>query len=477
MNSAFRTTALMGLLAVGFAIAAAAVYPWPTAVTEDAQIGKPLVENYDTSTVRTIELTQLDLERDRPDRLELKRSGERWLMPQRNGFDVTGGQRVIDVVRSLNDRIVLEINSDSQTDHAKFGVVDPSEGNRVTSRASLGKRLELFDRNRQSIANVIIGNEVKGSPDKRYARIAGQPAVYTIEFDASILDTEFSQWVSPNLLGLPTSQSKDRVVSRMHAQKYRLAAQPKAKSPQAGRGEREDIYQVTFENTNTNDGKSAATIEPTKLSIDGKTQPVAAVSKRLLSTIGTGLYGMRLSDVNRVDKETAAALRSPNDENSEGDFESLTTAGFIFLSTENSKQQFDATNGELTVTLADGVSYQILVGNLVNDLAGGSSGLKLLYQVMIRAEVDSSVIPKVEKPADVDTDESIKKAYLRKVKDRDQRLSVARSQVKNFNRIHSQWLYVMDEDVIGLLLPEMESAVNMTLIAEQEDEAKEKADQ
>ena len=115
MKSAIQTTALMGILAAIAAVAAAWVYPWPKVVTKNAQVNKPLFEDYDTSSVRGIEVVSYNEDTSQVDRLRLKRKGERWVIPQKSEFDVTGGDRVINITKALNGRTVLEVTSDSQT--------------------------------------------------------------------------------------------------------------------------------------------------------------------------------------------------------------------------------------------------------------------------------------------------------------------------------------------------------------------------
>ena len=212
MKSAYFTTIVMGIVAALTAAFAAASYPWPEAVTQNAQVSKPLFENYETSAVRGIEVTAYDAERSDIQRIRLKRSGENWIIPQKNGFDVTGDQRVLEVTRALNDRTVLEVNSDSQTDHVNFGVVDPSDVGVTTARSRLGTKLVLSDRDKKTIAHIIVGDQVKNSPGKYYVRVPGKPTIYAIEFDKEMLATDFAQWVDPNSvsythLTLPTIYS------------------------------------------------------------------------------------------------------------------------------------------------------------------------------------------------------------------------------------------------------------------------------
>lgn len=442
MKSAIQTTALMGVMAAIAAVAAAWVYPWPKTVTRNAQVNKPLFEDYDTSSVRGIEVVTYNEDTSQIDRLNLKRKGERWVIPQKSEFDVTGGDRVIDISKALNGRTVLEVTSDSQTDHVKFGVVDPAEANTASSRSSLGSRLELTDRNRKLIGSLIIGHAVKNKPDNHYARVTGKPTVYTIEFNNDILSADFSKWTSPNLLGLPSSQASKRLASTIDVNKYRIAAEDK----------KENIYDIKF----------AVTGEPARMSVasakvgDEETEASKLPTGFLQSVVQT-LFRLQIADVVNQSKSAVTALRSKVDANKEASIIALKETGFFYRKWENGAHQFDAANGKVSIGMSDGVRHHVLIGGIANQV-GGSDSLKLLYRIMLTADVDESQFDEPEKPADLDKDEAIKKAYLRKVKERDQLIDTAQQRATEFNRKHSMWIYVMDETVIKGLLPELEIA-------------------
>ncbi len=430
----------MGIIAAVAAVSAAWVYPWPKVVTKNAQVNKPLFEDYDTSSVRGIEVVTYNEDKSQVDRLKLKRKGERWVIPQKSEFDVTGGDRVIDITKALNGRTVLEVTSDSQTDHVKFGVVDPTEANTAASRSSLGSRLELTDRNRKVIGSLIIGHAVKNKPDNHYVRVTGKPTVYTIEFNKNMLSANFSKWTSPNLLGLPSSQSTKRLASSIDVNKYRIADQDK----------REDIYDVKF----------AVSGEPARMSVASATvgDEEIAASKfpaGFLQSVVQSLFQLQIADVVNQSKSAVKALSRKENAGEEASIKALQDAGFFYRKWEAGGHQFDAANGKVSIGMNDGVRYHVLIGGIANQV-GSNDSLKLLYRVMLTADVDDSGFAEPEKPADVEKDESIKKAYLRKVRARDQLIETAEQTAAEFNRKHSMWIYVMDETVIKGLLPALE---------------------
>ena len=440
MKSAIQTTALMGVMAAVATVAAAWFYPWPKAVTKNAQVNKPLFEDYDTSSVRGIEVATYNEDTSKVDRLKLKRKGERWVIPQKSEFDVTGGDRVIDITKALTGRTVLEVTSDSQNDHAKFGVVDPAEANTASSRSSLGSRLELTDRNRKTIGSLIIGHAVKNKPDNHYVRVTGKPTVYTIEFNENILSADFSKWTSPNLLGLPSSQASKRLASTIDVNKYRIAAADK----------REDVYDIKF----------AVKGEPARMSVASAKVGDAEIEasqlpNSFLQTVVQTLFQLQIADVVNQSKSAVKALRSKADASKDASISALRETGFFYQQWKDGGHQFDAANGKVSIGMSDGVRHHVLIGGIANQV-GGSDSLKLLYRVMLTADVDESGFDEPEKPADIDKDEAIKKAYLREVKERDQLIELALRQAAEFNRKHSMWVYVMDETVVKGLLPEVE---------------------
>jgi len=430
----------MGVVAAIAAVAAAWVYPWPKVVTKNAQVNKPLFEDYDTSSVRGIEVVTYNEDKSQIDRLKLKRKGERWVIPQKSDFDVTGGDRVINITKALNGRTVLEVTSDSQTDHVKFGVVDPAEANTTASRSSLGSRLELADRNRKMIGSLIVGHAVKNKPDNHYVRVTGKPTVYTIEFNKNILSANFSKWTSTNLLGLPSSQASKRLPSRIDVNKYRIASPDK----------REDVYEVEF----------AVSGEPPRMGVASATVgddevEASKLPSSFLQTVAKALFQLQIADVVNQSKSAVKALSNKEDASQEASILALQETGFFYRQFDSGGHQFDAANGRVSIGMNDGVRYHVLVGGIANQV-GSSDSLKLLYRVMLTADVDESGFDQPEKPADFDKNEASKKAYLRKVKEREQLIETAQQVATEFNRKHSMWIYVMDETVIKGLLPDLE---------------------
>lgn len=442
MKSAYFTTVIMGIIAALTAAFAAASYPWPEAVTQNAQVSKPLFENYETSAVRGIEVIAYDSERSDIQRIRIKRSGQNWIIPQKNGFDVTGDQRVLEVTRALNDRTVLEVNSDSQTDHVNFGVVDPSDVGVTTARSRLGTKLVLSDRDKKTIAHVIVGDQVKNSPGKYYARVPGKPTIYTIEFEKKMLATDFSQWVDPNLLKLPVDASSGFAISEFSINRHRTDRATKKDEP---------LYEATYE---INDQQA---LELVALSVGGDESDSEDLSSALprgfTESAVRSLFGLKPTDVEKQNKAVIEFLKQTEKGDDEKLVSQLAERGFIYAGFDNGGHRFTGTNGELSILRSDGVRFTLVIGELANRIGGDS--LSLLYQAIVTAEFDPETFPEIEEIES--KDEADQKAYLRKVKQRKEQIAAAQEQVKQINRTHRSWIYVLDESVINGLFPSIDS--------------------
>ena len=131
----------------------------------------------------------------------------------------------------------------------------------------------------------------------------------------------------------------------------------------------------------------------------------------------------------------------------------LAERGFVYQGYQNDGHEFTGTNGEVLVRRSDGVKFRLVVGELANRIGGES--LSLLYQAIVTAEVDPDAFAEIE---EIDSDdEADQKVYLRQVKQRKEQIAAAQSQVKQLNRTHGEWIYVLDESVVRGLFPAIDS--------------------
>ncbi len=436
----------MALLAAAMSIVAAFFFPWPERVIEGDMVGKPLFEEYDASSVRSISITKYDADRNGLDRMDLRRSGEKWIIPAKQNFIATNADQIGRVVNCLNNCTVLENRSNAQQDHVDFGVVDPMDYESSANRSSLGIKIVLEDRNKRELASLIVGSSLRNESTqqqlKHFVRIPGQPTVYVIDINPAILSTDFTRWVNANLFDLTNQTPIDSIDIR----NYRMAP---------------DKLQ-----TDDRNWKYLATVDVKskkfKLQVpqaDSSTLKEAEISTeniQQLNLLGNYLGNIRFTDVQRKKAAAAKELkRRVQKDDTSGALDSLQEYGFAKTGFD-SGFQFNAVAGEVSVRTGEGVVLTILIGSLVDSVTSGD--LTLNHYVMLYASVDDSLLPTPESPAandDPELADKRQKAYLRQLEDRKEKMKAANLRAAEFNQSFADWYYVVSENVVNGLRPDL----------------------
>lgn len=446
MKSPFFTTAIMALLAAATMMVAAFFYPWPERVVESDMVGKPLFEEYDASAVRSISIAKFDADRNGVDRIDLRRKGEKWIVPAKKNFIATNAEQISRVVNSLNNCTVLENRSNAQQDHVDFGVVDPMEYESSTNRSSLGTKIVLEDRNKRELASLIVGSSLRNESSqqqlKHFVRIPGQPNVYVVEINPAELSTDFTRWVNTNLLSLNSQTPVDSI----EIQNYRMATN---QFPNANKNWE---YQATLDVKS----RKSQLLVPESGSNTLVEAEITPENVRQLNSLANYLGNIRFTDVQKKSSAAAKLLkkRVPKDDTS-GALDSLQKFGFV-KSDFDSGFQFDAVGGNVTVRTGTGVVVTVLIGSLVDNVTAGD--LTLNHYVMLYASVDESLLPEPEAPAANDDPEQAdkeQKSYLREVEQRKEKIKAAKLRASEFNQSFADWYYIVSEEIITGLRPDL----------------------
>ena len=447
MKSPFAQTALMGLLATVASIVAAIFYPWPETVVESDMIGKQLFEAYDASSVRSISIIKYEPERNGISRIELVRNGEKWLIPAQQNYIADNAAQISLVINSVNGT-VLEQRSSGQQDHVEYGVVDPLEYESATNRSSLGTKIVFADRNNRELANLIVGLSPRGEPgqqQKYFVRIPGEPNVYVINIPAQVLTTDFTRWVSPNLLSL----SQDSTPNSVSIHNYR-----KTKSQLSAADKLTWNYDLLI------DARNKKRILKVPAPSSGELQEMAVTDENTaqLQQLGNFLGNIVFTNVRKKPAAVAAILSKPNAEKS-AELDSLKDSGFVVLDQRSDTEfglQFQSSAGEVSVHTSDGVAISLLVGEIVESPTPGD--LSLNYLVMLYASVDQAAFSNPTPPADSAdpaTADKEQKTYLRLVEARTANLKSAVQRASELNQSYADWYYVVSEDIINGLRPDL----------------------
>ena len=442
MNGAFRTTALMGIIAAAFVVAAIYYYPKPAEIVVDAKVNQSLFETYETNDVRTISITEFSDDLNRIEQFRLRRKGERWVIPNAGDFPATRIARIGEVAKSLLDRTVLSLATKDEQGHVEYGVVDPTEAGNSLNRSSLGMRVDLLDRNKGDIANLIIGKAVPGSNDGRpryYVRVPGQPAVYELEVPKQIFKTRFQDWVDPNLMELPPPGSTEVTISKVNVEQYRLDPDSIAEA------DRQSMYRCQFE---IEDARLKEPLFDSFVDGEFKKQKLSPTQQQEVASTLRSIGIIRYIDVVGKPKAAAKILRKPSSADGEA-FKPLEQFGFR-LAKEGG---FEGANGEVSVTTTDGVRVRLLLGSLAQ--RADSENLDLHFHGMLVAQQEDSTFEEPEKPEGVEEDSTENKAYLRALEELGRRRKSAELRIDELNRNWSKWIYVIPESTVNAIRPDI----------------------
>ncbi len=447
-----RPTTITLMLGVASAICsalAAFYYPWPTPELTSERVNQPIFEAFDSKQVRSIEVIQFNDDRQLLKKIGLERKGEKWTLPAFGSFTVSNISRISAVINSLSDCRVLQLESDQQTDHLKYQVLDPDDPESANSPSGMGQKITLKDRNQKQLGSLIVGAALTTQDGqlKRFVRIPGEPQVYVVDFDASVLATEFGDWVDPNVLQIQTSQNgPGNPFHSMHINHYRLQPDKLIEALP------EWIYrgQVVLKNN----ALAIETLEQpegeswTAITTDDQTLPIFQTAVSMLPQLFFG-------NVRAKGSALTTALKSSSKVAAKETFQPMLELGFKQVGEVDTPVEFAATGGDVAVTFSNGLRIQLLLGNVAAASQGES---KLSRWVMFLASTAEDVLKKPEPPAGHNNNELTEdqqRTYNRSLEQWQERVEMAQQAADGFNQLHAPWYYAVDEDVISKLRPDL----------------------
>ncbi|MEZ6036593.1 MAG: DUF4340 domain-containing protein [Planctomycetota bacterium] len=120
-----------------------------------------------------------------------------WTIPSHYNYPADAKDQMGKAAAMLIGLTKQSVVGDERSRHAEFGVVDPlAEGVETKGR---GKRVTMKDSGGNVLADLIVGNEVKGKPSTYYVCVPGKDRVYTAKLDGK-LSTKFADWIETDLL-------------------------------------------------------------------------------------------------------------------------------------------------------------------------------------------------------------------------------------------------------------------------------------
>ncbi len=201
-----RGTILMVAIALGSAAGAWSMRPQvlPPATFEDT--GEALFEGFTDPTVAaSLSVVSWDEDQATVARFAVEQKEGRWVIPSHNDYPADGTERMGKAAASFVDVKKDTYFGDNPEDHAKFGVLDPEEGEGKGDEK--GQRITIKDASGAVLVDVIVGKQPEGKSDTYYVRYPGEKRVYGSRLAVDI-STEFADWIEKDLLRV----EKDEIV-------------------------------------------------------------------------------------------------------------------------------------------------------------------------------------------------------------------------------------------------------------------------
>ena len=283
----------------------------------------------DPQAVKAIEVVDYDesTATARPLKVELR--NKRWLIASNSDYPIDVGDRLVKTAAALMDLHKDQVKSDRPQDEAKFGVIDPLDQNEPSLQGR-GKRITLRGAQNNVLADFVLGKPVEGKTGWRYIRVPGQKRTYAVKTDADP-SARFADWVNAGLLRMPSANIR----------KVTIASYSVDES--SGSLDQGDTVVLTQNNGNWS-------------------SPDGAVVESAAKAMAATLDGLKITGARAKPLEMAQDLRSGQMRLSVATAEALHRFGFLL----SQSGRIFASDGEMSVEMANGVAYQIRFGDVAS---------------------------------------------------------------------------------------------------------------
>ncbi len=399
MSEGTKTATFWVVAVAALGVAGAAAWPKTVIEAQPSNVGQPLFEEFtDPMSAASLEIITFDEEEGRPAKFEVGKQGdsELWTIKSHGGYPADALEQMRDAATALVGLKILDVQTRNAEDHDDLGVVEPNLEKLKSGDVGIGRLVTFRDASNNRLASIVIGDAVKDDPEKRYVRIPGQDPVYVVKLDESHLTSNFRRWIEDDLLRLSSIE-----IGTVEIQDYLSA-------PAQTRFVRVRNYTATIDKDGTtwklrqllDFDPNDEFIEPTVVQI----APGDGLDTAKLDTMADALDDLKIVDVVRKPNGMNTDFR--NNRELAADKNALASLGqrgfYPQLNTDGGVEIYSA-NGELHVTLNDGVKYVMRFGNIAGlspteETEGEQGETEVLETgvnryLLVTTEVDESKFP------------------------------------------------------------------------------------
>ena len=320
----------------------------PAAIQEFGKMGQEFYPEFtDPTTATSLTVSVIDPEEVKPLQFSVKQSDDtgQWVIPSHHDYPADAADQLAKTASSIIGIKRGAMISRWESDHAKYGVVDPeTDSVSIDQIEGIGKRITIGGPNEATLASYIVGKKNEDSTNQYFVRHPDEAETYIAELDIN-LTTKFGDWVNTDLLEIT-----DGDIVRLDLNDYSF----------------DEIQGTITGNIESVLSRDSSSADWELEGIDAETEQVktAAVTETLTALTTLEIAGVRpkqagLTPDLQIDR---AALRS------QGDFDRLSrdllSRGFLLQPNRENKELLEliSREGEMFVGASDGLLYRLYFG-------------------------------------------------------------------------------------------------------------------
>ncbi|MCA9270302.1 MAG: DUF4340 domain-containing protein [Planctomycetales bacterium] len=340
----------------------------------------------DVASADALEIVRFDKTTGEPAEVKVRRQGDQWVIASHNDYPADGSgakDRIRDVTLKLVDLEVTGLASEVTSDHGEFGVVSPKEKKAKDSRESeIGVLVALQDAGGRNLAELIVGNRVRGDEEQRFVRKGSDSVVYTAKIDVSKLSTKFDEWIEPDLLDVNSGDIRQVTLKDYSAEMVARLLPTGQLLPVIQQRMR---YEMTADWNSEASAWNVADFQEWK---GDRLAPAALteeeeLNKEKLDALKQAIDDLKIINVESKPKELIAEIKSDEDLLRDTRLQPLLESkGFLPI-----QKELLGVNGEMRFQTEEGVEYILRFGREASITGGGDEEAKLNRYLLVSARV------------------------------------------------------------------------------------------
>lgn len=369
MNESAKTGIFCGLAIIIAGIAALVARPQRERdINRETMVGKAMFDETfkDPDQAAKLKIVKFNAGTGVLSPFEVARNRETgiWTIPSASGYPADATDQMKKAAMAFLDKKILDIVSDDRRTHKEFGVIEPKIDVLEVGDEGVGMLVEIQDGEGANLVQLIVGNKVPKSEKQYFVRKPNQDRVYVMQLDTGSLSTTFTDWIEKDLLKLKSFDVRE-VEIKDYAILRTLQGASLARNFEA---------ELSVDDSNKWSLKKFITLNEEGKPQQDSIPPGKELDSAKLSDLKNALGELKIADVARKPDGLSADLKADSAMSPESR-RSLNNRGFYPQPTPDGKTEVFAANGELLVSLKDGLEYLLRFGE-IESLADGEEGKK-----------------------------------------------------------------------------------------------------